>query len=113
MPKVKNIKKVKKVNKVNKVNKGKNYARCITQKQLDGLDNPTLEDIMAFVNGGGYDKFFRDRPKEFPDGSREFLTKKGGNVYGKLVSILYACARLTDADAEDIVETMDNIISEG
>lgn len=92
---------------------GKNYATCITQKQLDGLEDPTLEDVMAFVNGGHYDRFFRERPKKFPDGSREFLTKKGGSVYGKLVSILYACARMTGVHVEDIVEEMDNIISEG
>lgn len=103
MPKVKNAQKVK---------IGKNYARCITQKQLDGLENPTLEDVMAFVNGGRYDKFFRDRPYKFSDGSKEYLTMKGAKIYGKLVSILYACARLTGADAEDIVETMDDIISE-
>ena len=84
----------------------------ITKEKLDGREQPTLEDIMAFVNGGRYDKFFRDRPYEYRDGSREYLTIKGGKVYSKLVSILYACARLTGENAEDIVETMDDIISE-
>ena len=86
-------------------------TKTITQPKLDALENPTLEDILAFVNGGKYDKFFLGRPKESPDGSRQYLTLKGGRVYGKLVSIIYACARLTGVD-EDMVETMDNIIAE-
>lgn len=91
----------------------RNYASHITVEQLSSLKNPTLEDIMMLVNGGKYSPFFLQRPKVFKDGSREFFTRKGGKVYGKLVSILYACARLTDVNVEDIVETMDNIVSEG
>lgn len=91
----------------------RNYASHITKEGLDSLKNPTLEDVLMFVNDGKYSPFFLKHPKEFKDGSREFLTRKGAKVYGKLVSILYACARLTDADdVENVVETMDRIISE-
>lgn len=91
----------------------RNYVSHITKEGLDSLKNPTLEDIMMFVNDGKYSPFFLQRPKVFKDGSKEFFTRKGAKVYGKLISILYACARLTDVDVEDIVETLDNIVSEG
>lgn len=86
--------------------------RTISVDMLDKLENPTLEDILAVVNGGKYEKFFLKRRKEFPDGSREYLTKKGGEVYGRLVSILYAVARCTGITMEGIVEVLDDITTE-
>ena len=83
----------------------------ITKARLDSYGNPTMEDILAFVNGGKYDRFFLERPREFPDGSRKYLTRKGAAVYGRLVSVIYACARCTGVD-EDLVDTMDNILTE-
>lgn len=84
----------------------------ISVDRLDKLEHPTLEDILAVVNRGKYEKFFLKRRKEFPDGSREYLTKKGGEVYGRLVSILYAVARCTGITTEDIVEVLDGITTE-
>lgn len=81
-------------------------------EKLDKIENPTLEDILACVNGGKYDKFFRSRPKEDTEGHREGLTRKGSQVYAKLISILYACARLTGSNVESIVEDLDNITDE-
>lgn len=81
-------------------------------EKLDKIENPTLEDILACVNGGKYDKFFRSRPKEDIEGHREGLTKKGSQVYAKLISILYACARLTESNVESIVEELDQITDE-
>lgn len=99
--------------------KGKNYARHITVEQLDKLENPTLEDILALVNGGNYDKFFRDKPREFPDGSREYMTAKGAKAYGRLTCLLYAvhrCANMEDYSGgysmDDVVEELDYIIKE-
>lgn len=92
--------------------RGRNYVARISQDQLDALEHPTLEDILMFVNGGEYTPFFLQHPKKFKDGSVEHLTRAGAKAYSKLVSMIYACARLTGADAEDIVETMDNIIDE-
>lgn len=94
--------------------------RTISVDSLDNLEHPTLEDILAVVNGGKYEKFFLKRRKEFPDGSREYLTKKGGEVYGRLVSILYAVAKCTGIDEDcnggytmaSIVETLDDITKE-
>lgn len=94
--------------------------KTISVDRLDKLEHPTLEDILAVVNGGKYEKFFLKRHKEFPDGSREYLTKKGGEVYGRLVSILYAVAKCTGIDkncngghtTDDVVEVLDNITTE-
>ena len=95
-------------------------GRTISVYRLDRLEHPTLEDILAVVNGGKYEKFFLKRRKEFPDVSREYLTKKGGEAYGRLVSILYAVARCTGIDenyngghtTEDVVEALDDITRE-
>ena len=95
-------------------------GRTISVYRLDRLEHPTLEDILAVVNGGKYEKFFLKRRKEFPDGSREYLTKKGGEAHGRLVSILYAVARCTGIDenyngghtTEDVVEALDDITRE-
>jgi len=82
----------------------------ITTKKLDELKNPTLEDLLAVMNDGKYDRFFLRRPREFPDGSRQFMTRKGNKMYDRLTSILYAVARLTDVDMENTVETLDTIV---
>ena len=89
----------------------------ITKKELDSRGWVALEDILAFVNGGKYDKFFRDSPRAFKDGSKEYLTRRGASAYGRLVSILYACARVvgndeTSASVEELVEELDDVITE-
>ena len=43
----------------------------IAVDKLEQKIAPTLEDILAFVNGGKYQKFFLKRPKVRPDGSIE------------------------------------------
>ena len=92
-------------------------AKKITEEELDSKGWCSLEDILAFVNGGKYEKFYLSRPKEYSDGSRQFLTRKGAKVYGRLVSILYACARVcgdddTSAAVNELVEELDSIINE-
>lgn len=92
--------------------KTRQRVKRITADELSHKKCPTLEDIMAVVNGGKYEKFFLNEVKKFKDGSREPFTIKGAKVYADLVNILYACARLTEGDVEDIVETMDGIADE-
>jgi len=92
----------------------------ITMEQLDAMENPTLEDILAFVNGGRYQKFFLKHPKAYRDGSVEVFTSAGGRVYGELTSLLYAVARLTrmseiykgEYNMGDVVEELDSIVHE-
>lgn len=89
----------------------------ITVEQLDALKDPTLEDILALVNNGKYGKFFRDRPYEFSDGSRECMTLEGVRAYGRLTSILFACGGLAGNDELrasmcDIVDRLDGIAEE-
>lgn len=67
----------------------------ITVDELGEKNAPTLEDILAFVNEGKYQKFFLDKPKVYPDGSVEEFTAKGARVYRKLIVILYAVDKLT------------------
>lgn len=69
--------------------------QTITVKQLDANKYPTLEDVLAFVNGGRYQKFFLDHPKVDRDGTVEVFTLAGARAYGKLTSLLYAVDRLT------------------
>jgi hypothetical protein len=90
----------------------RNYVAGISQEQLNALPHPTLEDIMMFVNGGRYTPFFLNKPKRFKDGSKNCFTRAGAKVYSKLISIIYACARLTNEDVESLVETLDNIADE-
>lgn len=85
-------------------------ASC--RKLEAALGSPTLEDVMAAVNGGVYERFFLKRPRKYRDGSRECLTAKGAKVYGRLVSVLYACSMLTESSVEDIVEELDMIANE-
>ncbi len=87
----------------------KKTKKTITADKLDKLKYPTLEDILAVLNGGKYEKFFLSRPKIDADGHTEDLTAKGAKVYEKLTSILYACARLTGGEVENIVEELDTI----
>lgn len=95
-----------------KPNPSRNYVACISQGQLDALQHPTLEDILMFVNGGRYTPFFLKQPKRFKDGSKDCLTRAGARAYSKLISIIYACARLTNEDVESMVEAMDAIVEE-
>lgn len=91
--------------------------RKVTVERLDSLGNPTLEDILAFVNGGKYDKFFRSRPYVFKDGSKEYLTVKGVKMYCRLISIIYACVSAVGSSkiansVERLVEELDRIAEE-
>lgn len=81
----------------------------ITQKQLSGKKYPTLEDILAFVNGGKYERFFLNKVKVLSDGGIKSMTKKGARVYQSLVAILNACAKVTDTDLYATVEELDHI----
>jgi hypothetical protein len=89
-----------------------NYVTSISQKQLDALPHPTLEDILMFLNGGRNTPFFLKKPKRFSDGSKECLTRAGARTYSKLISIIYACARLTNENVESMVETLDHIVGQ-
>lgn len=94
--------------------------RTITASQLDGMKCPTLEDVLAFVNGGKYQKFFLKRPKTYPDGSCEVFTPAGGRAFGRLTTLLYAVDRLTQMtetykggyDMNGVVEELDAITHE-
>lgn len=94
--------------------------RTITAEQLDAMKYPTLEDILAFVNGGKYQKFFLKHPKTYPDGSCEEFTPAGGRAYGGLTTLLYAVDRLTQMtetygggyDMNGVVEELDAIAHE-
>lgn len=89
-----------------------NVAKFDTSKDID------LETLMAFVNGGKYEKFFVDRPKKVytKRGNGEYhlehYTKKGAQVYMRLTGLIQAIGRLTQdrAAAERLVEGLDGII---
>lgn len=91
--------------------------QTITQAQLCSEKHPTLEDVLAFVNCGKYVRFFLERPKDRPDGRREFFTRRGAAVYERLIALLYAVDRLVRPDAmhdgrytmNEIVEKLDEI----
>jgi hypothetical protein len=88
--------------------------RKVTVERLDSFGNPTIEDILAFVNGGKYGKFFRSRPYVFKDGSKEYLTVKGSKLYRRLISTIYACVRAVGNEkiansVEGLVEELDRI----
>ena len=92
----------------------------ITVDRLGRMSHPTLEDILAFLNGGRYRKFFLERPKVYPDGSVEEFTAAGSRIYRRLVAVLYAVERLTQMTAthkggytiEGVVEELDSITNE-
>lgn len=89
--------------------------RTITKAQLCSEKHPTLEDVLAFVNCGKYKRFFLERPEDRPDGRREFLTRRGAAVYGRLTALLYAVDRLVRPMRDgrytmgEIVEKLDEI----
>ena len=95
-------------------------TRQITTEQLDERKYPTLEDILAFVSGGKYQKFFLKHPKVYRDGSAEMLTPVGARAYRRLTSLLYAVDRLTQMtetyeggyNMDSVVEELDEIASE-
>ena len=88
--------------------RGSRSAVKITAKKLCSMGKPTLEDLLAFVNNGKYDRFFLKRPRESPDGSRETFTKKGGKLYDDLVTLVYAIARCVGS-TDDVVKRLDEI----
>lgn len=89
----------------------------ITQEQLDEMPRPTLEDILAFVNGGNYDQFFLPEPVTLEDGSQEVFTEIGAEAYNHLTALLYAVDRCTDMSStyiggytvNDMVERLDEM----
>ena len=100
--------------------KVKNRRRnaSITVDELEQKSSPTLEDLLAFVNGGKYQKFFLKKPKVYPDGSVEEFTTVGARAYRKLITILYAVDTLTQMTDTynggytigDVVEELDSIV---
>lgn len=94
--------------------------RNITAERLDAVKYPTLEDVLAFMNGGKYQKFFLKHPKTYPDGSCEAFTPAGARAYGRLTSLLYAVDRLTQMtetynggyDMNGVIEELDLIVHE-
>ena len=93
-------------------NKARKAKKIRGRNILDVLPHVTLEDILAFVNNRKYESFFLQTPREFPDGSREYLTREGGKAYGELVSLIYACGRRTGINVEELVEELDSIATE-
>lgn len=92
----------------------------ITVDELERKSAPTLEDLLAFVNGGKYHKFYLKKPKVHPDGSVEEFTTVGARAYRKLITILYAVDTLTQMTEThnggytigDVVEELDSITHE-
>lgn len=82
-------------------------------KKLDGIKNPTLEDILIALNGGKNEKMFLKHVQRDDDGYvTKTFTVKGAKLYGALTSILFAVGRLTGDRTEDTVETLDEIANE-
>ena len=86
---------------------------------LSAIQHPTLDDLLAYLNGGRHERFFLKRPRVAEDGSIETLTRKGARLYGRLTTLLYACARTTGMEVynggdtvNDIVEGLDEISEE-
>ena len=94
--------------------------KTITAERLDAMKYPTLEDVLAFVNGGKYQKFFLKHPKVYRDGSAEVFTPAGARAYEGLTILLYAVDRLTcmtetyngGYDMNGVVEELDSITHE-
>lgn len=92
----------------------------ITVDKLERKNAPTLGDILAFVNGGRYQKFFLKHPKVYHDGSVEEFTTVGARAYRKLIAILYAVDRVTQMTETynggytigGVVEELDSITHE-
>lgn len=82
-------------------------------KKLDEIKNPCLESILIALNGGKKEKMFLKHVQRDKDGYvTKTFTRKGARLYGDLTSLLFAVGRLTGADTEDIVETLDSIANE-
>lgn len=95
-------------------------GRTVTAERLDATKYPTLEDVLAFIDGGKRRKFFLERPKACHDGSVEVFTPVGGRAYRRLTSLLCAVDRLTQMtetynggyDMDGVVEELDSIAHE-
>ena len=97
-------------------------AKRITAEQLDKLPGPTLEDLLAVMNGGHYASFFRQRPLVAVHDGREtsdHLTRAGAKAYYRLVALLYAVARCTgvgqsgsDCTMKGVVDRLDDICND-
>lgn len=78
-------------------------------------ENPTLEDILFAVNGMKIEKMFLKRTKRDKEGNViACFTKKGGKIYERLCSIIYATLVLTEHEDifADIQETLDEIANQ-
>ena len=84
---------------------------------------PTLEELMWAVNGMKKCKVFAKLKFDKEGNVTKAFTKRGGKLYGRLVSLIYGMfALVTGGDttvgnpvrltANDIVETLDNIVSD-
>lgn len=82
-------------------------------KKMDKLPvNPTLEDIMAVVNGEVYQDFFKESPQRREDGGIDPFTRKGAKVYNDLCYVLRGAAKLAGCggqEVERIIERLDGI----
>ena len=98
--------------------KPKRNSRKITMEEFCTLRTPALEDVLAILNGGKYEKFFLDRPREYPDGSKKYLTRKGAKLYRLLTSLLENISKITAVDevfrggysTGDVIEELDEIV---
>lgn len=57
-------------------------------------------------------KPFLNNPYRNDDGYSVTMTKSGYDKYGELISLLYDVGKITGIDVNDIVEELDDIISE-
>ena len=87
----------------------------LTFWKFQTMKNKTLDDILAFVNGGRYGGYVRKRLKEIDESDDSVtwvdscFTKKGADAYARLCEILFAVGDLvgTYRCMENIVEQMD------
>ena len=74
----------------------------------------TLEDILQ-KHCGCKGSAFLKRPRRDADGNTEYFTKQGAAAYGTLTALIEDLGELgvLDGAAEDIIETLDDIVREG
>ena len=106
------------VEKINKCEKCSCYkSGKIKGKETIHVDNDYVDLESILRNGFGSSKPFLKTPKIYHDRdgekSYEYFTKSGAEAYGKLTSVIYALENLgVLEDANEIVENLDDIVSE-
>lgn len=74
----------------------------------------TLEDILhKYKFLAKSKKAFLNNPRWDEDGYKNTMTVDGGKAYSKLIALIYDLGELIDADANDTVEDLDNIVNDG